>query len=875
MRNTVFGIVAHVDAGKTTLSEQLLFRGGTVRQAGRVDKGTSFLDNNEIERERGITVFSKQARLTLFDHPFTLLDTPGHSDLTGEAESVMSVLDAAILIISASSGVNSHTEFLMKMLLRYQVPIIIFVNKTDLISFDRERLFSDIRQRLGDQCIEASRLNDNETAEELALLDEELLGSYLENGTLPVGSVEKLFLSGKLNPVYFGSALRNEGIDELCEGLVFLTSPLCNEEKKSDPFSARVFSIEKNDRRLTFMKIMSGVLKVRDTVITGDDGLPEKVTEIRFYSGEKYENASEAFPGDIVSVCGLEKTYAGQGLGAINKDIRPLYTAMMRMRLVPDPSVDKNDFENALSVLSEEEPYLEIEADRERGDYHLSISGALQEEIIRSNFLDRFNMKVVLLSERPVYAETIRGRIEGVGHYEPLRHYAEVHLLISEGERGSGVLIDSTCPFDVLEKTYQRQVLDTLFLLERTKGLRGVLTGSRLTDVKITLVSGKSHVKHTEPGDFREAAIRALRHGLMRAENILLEPLLSFSMRVPQDLVGRVLTDIGNMRGVSEPPVQSDDPGSVFIHGTLPASELHDYQKDFSSFTRGEGSLEITPFGFGELEEREEVIESFSYDPERDLMNPAGSIFCSHGAGVYVPWNEVECHMHLPYVYSVKQQSQTSFASGSSGKNTGESRDINSIMNGLLKSANQKEKPRGRDRDIEKKRKRENELAIKRALDERKRPYEGKEKVDLPILEKSDLLLVDGYNVIFSWDELKDLALVSIDASRGRLNDILSNYSAYTGCETIVVYDAYLLEDHGTETYSYNNIHIVFTATAETADQYIEKTAIKRKRDSSVRVATSDRVERMIVLSQGATVISAENFRGIIDAAEREIREKL
>lgn len=874
MRNTVFGIVAHVDAGKTTLSEQLLFRGGTVRQAGRVDKGTSFLDNNEIERERGITVFSKQARLVLDGRPFTLLDTPGHSDLTGEAESVMSVLDAAILIISASSGVNSHTEFLMKLLLRYQVPVIIFVNKTDLISFDRERLFSDIRQRLGEGCIEADLLYKKETAEDLALLDEEMLGDYLENGSLPDGSIEKLFLSGKLNPVYYGSALKNEGIDELCGGLVSLTFTLCSEDKSRSPFSARVFSIEKSDRRLTVMKIMSGVLKVRDSVNTGDGDSPEKVTEIRLYSGVKYENAGEAFPGDIVSVLGLENTYAGQGLGALNKDIRPLYTAMMRMRLVPDPSIDKNEFENALSILSEEEPYLEIEADRERGDFHLSVSGALQEEIIKSHFSDRFNMKVDLLNERPVYAETIRGRVEGVGHYEPLRHYAEVHLLISEGERGSGVLIDSDCPFDVLEKTYQRQVMDTLFLLERTKGLRGVLTGSRLTDVKVTLVSGKSHVKHTEPGDFREATIRALRHGLMRAENVLLEPLLSFSMKIPHDLVGRALNDINNMRGVSEPPVQANDGGSTFITGTIPAAELHDYQKEFSSFTRGEGSLEITPLGFGELEEPESVIESFSYDPERDLMNPAGSIFCSHGAGVYVSWNEVEEQMHLPYVYPVKSRSRFS-ASGLSGKNATESRDIKSIMDGLLRSANQKEKPRGRERDIEKKRKRENELKLKRALDEKKRPYEGKERVDLPLLVKSDLLLVDGYNIIFSWDELKDLASVSIDAARGRLNDILSNYSAFTCCETIVVYDAYLLEDHGTEILKYNNIHIVFTATAETADQYIEKTAIKRKKDSTIRVATSDMVEHMIVLSQGATVISAENFRSMIDAAEREIREKL
>lgn len=873
MRNTVFGIVAHVDAGKTTLSEQLLLRGGTVREAGRVDKGTSFLDNNEIERERGITVFSKQARLVLDGRPFTLLDTPGHSDFTGEAESVMSVLDAAILMVSVSSGVNSHTLFLKRLLDRYGIPVIIFINKTDLLAFDRERLLSDIRERLGDQCLEASSLESSETAEDIALLDEGVLGKYLETGSLPKDAVKKLFLSRKLNPVYFGSALKDEGIDSLCEGLLSLTFPLFAETPSKAPFSARVFSIEKTDRRLTFMKITGGELRVRDQIVTGDIEEPEKVTEIRLYSGTKYENVKKAFPGDIVTVPGLEKTYAGQGLGATDHDIRPSFLAMIRVRLVPDPSVENNEFEDALSILSEEEPYLEIEADREQREYHLSLSGPLQEEILKSCFKDRFNMKVGFESERPVYAETIRGRIEGVGHYEPLRHYAEVHLLISEGERGSGVIIDSECPTDILEKTYQRQVLDALFLLERTGGLRGVLTGSRLTDIRITLISGKSHVKHTEPGDFREATVRALRHGLMRAENVLLEPLLSFSMKLPRDLVGRALNDISNMRGVSDPPEQSSVEGSVLIKGKLPASELRDYQKEFAAFTKGEGSLEIMPFGFDETEDPKEVMEGFSYDPERDLLNPAGSIFCSHGAGVYVPWDEVEEHMHLPYRYPAKAVSHQALSA--SGKNAAESRDLKSIMDGLGKSANQKEKPRGRDRDIEKKRKRENELIIKRALDEKKRPYEGMEKVDLPLLQKSDLLLVDGYNIIFAWDELKDLASVSIDAARGRLNDIISNYSAYRGLETIVVYDAYLLEDHGTEILRYNNIHIVFTATAETADQYIEKTAIKRKKDASVRVATSDRVERMIVLSQGAVVISAENFRGIIDTAEREIRDKL
>lgn len=874
MRNIVFGIVAHVDAGKTTLSEQLLLRGGAVREAGRVDKGTSYLDDNSIERERGITVFSKQARLVLSGRPFTLLDTPGHSDLTGETKSVLSVLDAAILVVPAGTKVNAHTVYLKKLLEGFSIPVIIFVNKTDLHSFDRDGFLSELKERLGEGLIEAERIGCDETAEDLAVLDDELLGDYLDTGKLPQNAKEKLFLSGKLNPVYFGAALKDEGIDALCGGLSGLTEPLLKEEHNDLPFAAKVFSIGYLDRRLTFMKITGGVLKIRDQVVTDPSLPPEKVTELRLYSGSRFEHISEAHAGDIVAAAGLEKTFFGQGLGDESDEPGLSTGALIRVRVVPDPSTEREAFLNATQILSEEEPYLEIETDS-KGETYLSITGTLQEEILASLFLERFGITVSFDSERAVYKETIRGQIEGVGHYEPLRHYAEVHLLLSEGERGSGVVIDSQCPEDVLEKTYQKQVMDHLLLLERGGGLRGVLTGSRLTDIRISIVSGKSHVKHTEPGDFREAAVRALRHGLMRAENILLEPVLSFSLSVPQELVGRALNDISNMRGEAMPPETSSDNRSVLITGVVPAAEIKDYHKELSSYTRGEGSLETVPFGYRELPERDDVINSFSYDPERDLSNPAGSIFCAHGAGVYVPWNEVADHMHLPYVFPGKRKAGSYDEDHSVSRGLHESRDVKAIMDGLSRSANQKEKPRGRDRDIEKKRKRETELTIKRALDEKKMPYEGKERIDLHIVEKSDLLLVDGYNMIFSWDELKDLAKAGIDAARGRLNDILSNYSAFAGCETIVVYDAYLLEDHATEILKYNNIHIVFTATAETADQYIEKTAIKRKKDSYIRVATSDMVERMIVLSQGATIMTADNFRGIIEAAEKEIRERL
>lgn len=634
MRNTVFGIFAHVDAGKTTLSEQLLLRGGVIKEAGRVDKGTSYLDDNSIERERGITVFSKQARLKLSGRPFTLLDTPGHSDLTEEARSVLSVLDAAILIVPSGNGVNEHTEYLKKLLSLYKLPVIIFVNKVDLPSFDREGLLLDIKERLGEGCIEADRLESGEAAEDIAVLDDELLKEYLDFGKLPENFKEKLFLSGKLFPVYFGSALKNEGIDELCEGLSFFTAPLLKKAFDQLPFGARVFSIAHSDRRLTFMRITSGVLKIRDQIETDASLPPQKITELRLYSGSRFERTSEAHSGDIVAAAGLDKTFAGQGLGNEEDEIRPPLRESVRVRIITDPSVERKKFLNALSILSEEEPYLEIETKGEGEDY-LSINGTLQEEILSSLFKERFGIAVSFEDER-----------------------------------------------------------------------------------------------------------------------------------------------------------------------------ILDQEDNSDAYTEEE-----TENAFGE-------------------NDPA------------------EWKVH-------------------------ESRDVKTIMDGLGRSANQKEKPRGRDRDIEKKRQRENELTIKRALDEKKMPYEGKERVDLHIVEKSDLLLVDGYNIIFSWDELKELSKVSIDAARGRLNDILSNYAAFVGCETIVVYDAYLLEGHSTEILKYNNIHIVFTKTAETADQYIEKTAIKRKNDAFIRVATSDMVERMIVLSQGAVVITAENFRGMIDAAEREIRDKI
>ncbi len=965
MKNTVFGILAHVDAGKTTLSEQLLLAGGAIREAGRVDKGTSYLDNYDIERTRGITVYSKQAQLTLSGWPFTLLDTPGHSDFSGEAERVLSVLDAAILVVSSGTGVNGHTVLLKKLIDRYNIPTILFVNKTDLPGYDREALLAEIRKKLGRQCIPAEDIESGTAAEDVAVLDEGLLEQYLETETLPEGAAEDLYNQALLVPVYFGAALKGEGVEALIQGLL-RTEPGRQEAASAErgeealkrlisggnvatnaddvPFSARVFGISNADRRLTYMKVTGGRLKVRDEIPTGraDAASPgegaehatEKVTELRVYSGEKYKSVQEALPGDVVAVCGLEHTFAGQGLGAEADALRPLVASAMKVRVIPGDGVEDGAFRAAVAALSEEEPGLSATTEAD-GAVYFRIMGRLQEEILQDLFQSRFGMPVSFGPERVVYAETVRGKVEGAGHYEPLRHYAEVHLTVEAGSPGSGIVIESACPTDVLEKTYQRQVIDALYGEARNGGLVGVLTGAPLTDIVITLVSGRSHVKHTEPGDFREAALRALRQALMRAENVLLEPWLSFEFRLPSAFVGRALTDISAMGGTSSGPDLSADGTMAVLTGEVPAAAVGDYAANLRTYSGGDGEAAFEPAGYKPASRAVELIELANYDPDRDIAHPSGSVFCVHGAGDFVPWDEVAEHMHLPhtckhtYTYSTDawvrtdnqwipasvsegaetQDDGSGFSSGG-GPERGAGRDLTAIMNGLGKSANQKDKPRGRDRDLQKVRKREDELARKRAQEARQMQKAEAQRlrgfgVDPSVSSalssnagkgsvstgtsgqsakisgfagaagRSDLLLVDGYNIIFAWPELRDLAASNVDAARGTLNDLLSNYAGYTGAETIVVYDAYLLENHATEILKYHNIHVVFTATAETADQYIEKTAIKRRKDSSITVATSDRVERVIVLSADARVMSAESFKSAVDAVNEEIRGKI
>ena len=681
MKNTVFGILAHVDAGKTTLSEQLLLAGGAIREAGRVDKGTSYLDNYDIERTRGITVYSKQAQLTLSGWPFTLLDTPGHSDFSGEAERVLSVLDAAILVVSSGTGVNGHTVLLKKLIDRYNIPTILFVNKTDLPGYDREALLAEIRKKLGRQCIPAEDIESGTAAEDVAVLDEGLLEQYLETETLPEGAAEDLYNQALLVPVYFGAALKGEGVEALIQGLL-RTEPGRQEAASAErgeealkrlisggnvatnaddvPFSARVFGISNADRRLTYMKVTGGRLKVRDEIPTGraDAASPgegaehatEKVTELRVYSGEKYKSVQEALPGalpgDVVAVCGLEHTFAGQGLGAEADALRPLVASAMKVRVIPGDGVEDGAFRAAVAALSEEEPGLSATTEAD-GAVYFRIMGRLQEEILQDLFQSRFGMPVSFGPERVVYAETVRGKVEGAGHYEPLRHYAEVHLTVEAGSPGSGIVIESACPTDVLEKTYQRQVIDALYGEARNGGLVGVLTGAPLTDIVITLVSGRSHVKHTEPGDFREAALRALRQALMRAENVLLEPWLSFEFRLPSAFVGRALTDISAMGGTSSGPDLSADGTMAVLTGEVPAAAVGDYAANLRTYSGGDGEAAFEPAGYKPASRAAELMELANYDPDRDTAHPSGSIFCVHGAGDFVPWDSIcICRIH-------------------------------------------------------------------------------------------------------------------------------------------------------------------------------------------------------------------------------------
>ncbi len=868
-RTLVLGILAHVDAGKTTLSESLLYAGGALRKAGRVDKGDTFLDTYAVEKERGITVFSKQAVIKGTECDISLMDTPGHVDFSAEMERILQILDGAILMLGGADGIQAHTRTLWKLLKQYDIPVILFVNKMDQEGAEKETILSQIQENFGEGCVDFSRIGTEAFYENIAMCEETALERFLESGKVETPEIRRLIRDRKLFPCYFGSALRQEGITELLEGvLTYLERP-----SYPETFGARVYKIGRDEQgnRLSYLKITGGRLAVKDMLVsqTGDGEIAEKVNQIRLYSGAKYETLPEAEAGRVVAVTGPEHTRAGDGLGCEKGVYLPVLEPLFSYRMILPDHCDMAQALAGLRQLEEEEPQLHIVWDEEGQELQLKLMGEIQIQILQRQIRERYGLDVSFGPGNIVYKETIKNRVEGVGHFEPLRHYAEVHLLLEPAEAGSGMQFDSACSEDVLDRNWQRLVLTHL----REKEHRGVLTGSALTDMKITLLSGRAHIKHTEGGDFRQAVYRAVRQGLMQAESVLLEPYYEFVLEVPDTMTGRAMTDLSRLHASAFQPEMED--GIAKIRGSAPAACLQGYQKEVAAYTGGLGCLNCTFTGYGPCHNMEEVIERRAYDAERDLQNPSSSVFCAHGAGFLVPWDKVGEYMHLPFALDQKEP-EGEEALSTRMERRGEQKKELSIgteeIDAILQKtagANKKGKrvshkgiPAGRRRAAGRK----GEGMQKEGAQS---GGEAKERRYGPQPKKPEYLLVDGYNVIFAWEELKELAKENLDGARGRLLDILSNYQGIRGCELIVVFDAYRLEGHAEEFLDYHNIHVVYTKEAETADRYIEKFAHVNAARYRISVATSDGLEQIIIRGAGCALISA---RELAEEIERESR---
>ena len=865
------GIVAHVDAGKTTLSESILYTSGAIRKMGRVDHGDAFLDTYELERSRGITIFSKQALFSLGDAQITLLDTPGHVDFSAEMERTLQVLDYAILLISGADGVQGHTLTLWKLLKRYQIPTFLFVNKMDQPGTDEKALMEELKKRLDGNCVDFSGDRDTqEWQEQLAMCDEILLERYLEEGSVEEGEISRLINERKLFPCFFGSALKMTGVQEFLQGLEkYIEMPEYPRE-----FGAKVFKIARDSQgnRLTYMKITGGSLKVK-TVLRGQkDGedREEKVDQIRIYSGEKYEMVNEAFAGMVCAVTGLTFTYPGQGLGREAASDMPLLEPVLTYQIQLPPECDVHKMLLNLRQLEEEEPLLHIVWNEELGEIHAQVMGEVQIEILKSLIKERFGVVVDFGSGNIVYKETIKTPVEGVGHFEPLRHYAEVHLLLEPGEPGSGMQFYTDCSEDELDKNWQRLILTHL----EEKEHRGVLTGSPITDMRITLVAGRAHLKHTEGGDFRQATYRAVRQGLRKAESVLLEPYYDFRLEVPADMIGRGMADIQRMCGEFQPPQIEGE--TAVLTGSAPVVTMRDYQNEVISYSRGMGRLFCTLKGYFPCHNQEEVVQAFCYDPEADLENPTGSVFCAHGAGFVVNWDQVEEYMHVEsglLLEPVERQPEPVEVRKKTWK---EERDAYQATEKELEEIFTRTYGPIRSRVGEEDLPRRSVKGWKRSharMDNTSSSYVGRTKNRNTPPEK-EYLLVDGYNIIFAWEDLKDLADANIDAARDKLTDMLCNYQGYKKCTLILVFDAYKVKGNPGSVQKYHNIHVVYTKEAETADQYIEKTVHEIGRKNHVTVATSDRLEQVIILGQGGTRMSARELREDMELVAGQIREE-
>ena len=850
MKKIILGITAHVDSGKTTLAEAMLYRSGSIRKLGRVDAGDSTLDTNSIERDRGITIFSAQAELSCGETDITLLDTPGHVDFSAETERTMRVLDYAILVISGTDGVQSHTSTLWELLMKYEVPVFLFINKMDLTGADRQHVLEDIRKKLSPACTDFSG-NQDDIREAAALSSEELMEKYLEDGVLSEHDIAKAVSQRQIFPCMFGSALKMEGIDEL---LAMLDRYTIEPDRQSD-FAAKVYKISYDPKgsRLTHMKIAGGSLKMREELTYKDkDGndISGKVSSIRFYSGEKFRTADKAEAGTVCAVTGLTGTYAGQGIGSIRNSDRALLEPVMTYRVIlPD---DKNAFEalKDMRILEDEDPQLHIVWNEQLHEIHIQLMGAIQTEVLTRLINERFGYEVSFSDGAIAYKETIRSTSEGVGHYEPLRHYAEVHLLLEPLPSGSGLVFDTSVHQDVLDINWQRLILTHL----EEKTHVGILTGSPITDMKITLAAGRAHLKHTEGGDFRQATYRAVRQGLRMNECVLLEPWYDYELTIPNENVGRAITDLQNMNADFESP-ESRGEVSV-IKGSAPVSEMNSYQDTVISYTKGKGRLICKLDGYRECHNADDVISEIGYDCDGDTENSADSIFCSHGAGFNVKWNEVPQYMHLP---SCLQDGDTA-----EDEPTKQQRAAKFVEKAVSDEELMEifERTYGKiDRDPRK------------AFKKTKAVVTDDKKVRLPQYTGPDYLLVDGYNIIFAWDDLKKIAEENLDAARGELIKRMCNYQGYAGCELILVFDAYKVKGRHRDVEKYCNINLVFTKESETADSYIERVTHELSKDHRVRVATSDGLEQMIILGNGAMRISAAEFRKRCDNAEEAIRE--
>lgn len=850
MKRICTGLLAHVDAGKTTLSEALLYRAGCLKKLGRVDHKDAFLDTNAMERERGITIFSKQAVLGLPDAQITLLDTPGHVDFSGEMERTLSVLDYAVLVVSGTDGVQSHTETVWKLLRRYGVPVFVFVNKMDLAGADRQAVLDQLaRLEEGFVPFDGS-LEPDAFAEALAMQSEEAMEAYLENGEVPRELITAMVTRRQVFPCLFGSALKLQSVDELLAALQEYT----RQPKEAEEFAARVFKISRDEQgsRLTWLKVTGGNLRVK-ALLTGEDpdGQPwqEKADQLRVYSGAKFQAVEQAPAGTVCAVTGLTRTWAGQGLGEEAAGQAPVLQPVQSCRLLLPEGCDAHAVLPRLTQLQEEDPQLRIVWNERLGEIHLQMMGEVQLDVLKRLIWERFGLAVGFGPGSIVYKETIAGPVEGVGHFEPLRHYAEVHLLLEPLPRGAGLQFDSICSEDVLDRNWQRLILTHL----EEKEHLGVLTGSPITDMKITLTAGRAHLKHTEGGDFRQATYRAVRQGLMQADSILLEPWYEFRLEVPAEQVGRAMADVQRMGGSFDPPELLGD--TSVLTGSVPVAEMRGYAMELAGYTRGKGKLACTLAGYRPCHDAPAVIEQVGYDPERDTENPADSVFCAHGAGYNVKWDEVPAHAH--------------------------------VESGVrLNEPEEEETPAVRQpwRQAAPVSSLEEDKQLAAIFERTYGPSKGRELFrPAPVkpaeyhFEPSgpEYLLVDGYNLIFAWDELKKLAADNLEGARQALADLLCNYRGFHDCQVILVFDAYKVP-HGTgEVSRYQNIYIVYTREAETADMYIEKTTYQLAKQRRVRVVTSDGAEQLIILGHGALRVSARSFREEVERTNGEIRRIL